>query len=94
MKNNITKEKYINALKPLTELELGWDGYYGIAVSEKAVDSVAHFLSSLQFVPGSDGSVQIECHQTSVGLEINFDSDGEIEEINMNVLPYQVDKGD
>lgn len=94
MKNNITKEDYLKALKPLTELENGWDGYYGVAVSEKAVNALASFLSSLQFVPGSDGSVQVECHRYGFDLEIDFDSEGEMDEISMNVIPHNVDEGD
>jgi len=79
MRNSIKREQYLEALKPLTELVGGWDGYKGHPVSTEAVDAVATFLSSLYFIPGSDGSVQIESYLTGISLEIDFAADGWIQ---------------
>jgi len=68
---------YQEKIKELTSLEIGWDGYNGVPVSQKLADIASNLLKELpnenwQLVPGSDGSIQIEIHKKYYSIEIDI----------------------
>jgi hypothetical protein len=67
--------------RALARLKDGWDGYDGIPTTEQAIRTA----EGLQYVPMSDGGMQIELHTLQLSVEIEIGPDGRIE--NVCALP-------
>ena len=61
----------------LANLPKGWDGYDGIAPTAAALATA----DNLQWVPGSDGSLQAEIHAGGADLEISIAPDGTLRSV-------------
>ena len=73
------KERLKNRFEELRNLEDGWDGYKGVAITGEIEAFTISLLSEIydprvappSLVPGGDGSLQIEWHVNDCDLEID-----------------------
>lgn len=65
-------------LAALAALEPNWDSYGAPAIYSEAIDR----CRQLQYIPCSDGGVQIELHSVAVSAEITIDASGEITSVS------------
>ena len=87
MKNEYSIISKYSRLFELTELEHNWDTYGGIPLRPEIAFLAAFLLEEIsnektpmpQFVPGSDGNVQLEWHTKKHDLEIDIISFNHIE---------------
>ena len=68
----------IAVLDSFLSLQKGWDSYGGVPIHPKAIAKAKELLSLLpdwqwQAVPCSDGSVQLEMHNSGYHIEILID---------------------
>ena len=68
-------------LRELEALETGWDGHDGKPITEAALKAVGMFLEHPFIGPLSYGGLQIEWHQDGWEVEVEFDDQGEIIDI-------------
>lgn len=64
--------------RKLAELKRGWDGYDGIPTTEQAIRTA----EGLQYVPMSNGGMQIELHTLGLTVEIEIGPSGRIEYVS------------
>ncbi len=85
-KNNVWQEKTIKRLEELIRLEIGWDGYQGIAVSLENVLFTLNMLEKIckwnteapQIVPGYSGDLQVEWHTLNGDLELHVEKPNKV----------------
>jgi hypothetical protein len=74
------------SIEGLRQLTKNWDGYGAPAIDPKVIDSAKRFIASLPsnlafrpvVVPTSCGTLQLEWHEGSKSLELEFDSPRDI----------------
>jgi len=66
----------------LRALELGWDGYSGVAITRAAMATV----EEIAVVPCSDGGLQLEFHRDGWDFEICIAPDGKVESVIVEAL--------
>lgn len=74
----IDVNEYRDMLSYLLDLNRGPYSYGAADVTEKAVNSLAGFLSGMSVIPTVDGGVQLEVHSTGFDIEIEFTKNGDI----------------
>ena len=61
-------------LSELAVLEADWDGYGAPPLGRKAIETAG----AIQFVPMSNGGVQVELHAGGAEIEIEIEPDGTV----------------
>lgn len=64
--------------RALADLKPGWDGYNGVPTTEQAIRTA----EGIQYVPMSNGGMQIELHALGCSVEIEIGPDGRVEYVS------------
>ena len=73
------------ALTPrgLADLKPGWDGYDGQPTTEQAIRTA----EGLQYIPMSNGGMQMELHTLDLSVEIEIEPSGRV--ANVSAMPAE-----
>lgn len=65
-------------IQKLANLKKGWDGYEAEPIPDHMLCFLKSVIDNIQFVPGADGSVQIEIHHGWADIEIDVSKNCDI----------------
>jgi len=87
IKNNYWVDQSTERLKKLINLDYGWDGYQGEPVTSACAFFAGRIIAELYMegvyppciIPGNDGTLQLEWHQSNHSIEIDILAPNNIE---------------